>query len=320
MKKDDRPKTLDNTNVEELLADADKELEAAGIDPNAHPADAEEGADGGLQPDKENGEEAPTGEEEKPKEEEDDKGGEGEEANKDDDKDKDAAAGSSATDESGNKITFANAQELSDFVTKQMETLKDPTTTKEEKKDAEDALTSIKLYDDDQHKPKNWNEAFRDIIKAIRPVLKNMDAEDTKAVTDKVKSVNDEFDKIYDDLATKNSLPKRGTPEGNEVDRQITSVGAAYGIGDYRKAHAIWSKLPKETEITLPGGKTTKVGGLDYKPEKSAETKPEKKPNPSKTVAKLQSPGRSAGTPPSKKTDYSSIHNVSMDKLLEEDL
>lgn len=315
MKKDDRPKTLDNTNVEELLADADKELEAAGIDPNAHPADAEEGADGGLQPDKENEEETPTGE--------DDKGGEGDDADKDkdDDKDKDAAAGSSATDESGNKITFANAQELSDFVTKQMETLKDPTTTKKEKKDAEDALTSIKLYDDDEHKPKNWNEAFRDIIKAIRPVLKNMDAEDTKAVTDKVKSVNDEFDKIYDDLATKNSLPKRGTPEGNEVDRQITSVGAAYGIGDYRKAHAIWSKLPKDTEITLPGGKTTKVGGLDYKPEKPAtETKPEKKPNPSKTVARLQANGRSAGSTPVKKIEYKDIHSQSMDKLLEEDL
>lgn len=295
-------------SIDELLDEADAKLKEAGIDPNGHPVDDEEGSDGGLAPDKDDEAGDDAG---------DDSGDDaaGDDAGNGDDENAGGDGGASATDEEGKKITFDSAKELQDFVSEQMKTLKDTSTTQEEKKEAADKLESIKLYDDDNFKPQNWNVAFRDILRAIRPVLKDLDKDETQAVQEKLNNLNKEFDAAYDEIAKVAKLPARTTAEGKEVDRQITTVGAVYGVTDYKKAYQIWSKLPKGTELELPNGRKAKVGGLDYKP-----AAPAKKPNPSKEVARLQSPGKGGDSNKPKKLDYKSIHDQSMDQLLEDDL
>lgn len=291
---------FENMTIDEMLSEADKKLEESGIDPNGHPDDDEEGTPGELEPVTEiDDNEPPKAEEEEPKEAEKPSG--------------------EATDQTGQTVTFKSANDLNEFVKSQMETLKSDTSTEEEKKDAKDSLESMKFFDDD-YKPKDWNEAMREIVKNLRPVFNKLnqqeDEQQKQATKDHIQKINDEFDAAYDELAATNNLPKRGTEEGKTVDREITAVGAAFGITDYKKAYTAWSKMPKGTEISLSNGSKIKVGGLQ------TEAKPEvKKENPSKKVSRLMSNGNNSPTAEQKgKVEYFDIHNNSMDQLLEEDL
>jgi len=156
--------------------------------------------------------------------------------------------------------------------------------------------------------PSDWNDFARKILKHNSPKvvapkileqIKNM----TQKEREELKRIDAEFDKEYDALAAQSLVPARGTPEGIEVNKQITAIGAQFGQSSITKAHQLWSKIPK-----------SEGGGLDYVPAK--------KVNPSKAVAaKIGSSAasNSAGKVP-KAIPYSKLHAArSVDELIEEE-
>jgi hypothetical protein len=157
--------------------------------------------------------------------------------------------------------------------------------------------------------PKDWNDLLIRVVKFLSPKvyapkiieeIKKMTAAEKKEVED----IDKEFDAEYDALATEGKVPKRGTKEGDEVNTQISTIGAQFGQTSMTKAYELWSKIPKD-----------QGGGLDYKPG-------EKKPNPSKQVSRLvgSSQQTQAARKPKTKIPYDKLHAArSVDELVDEE-
>jgi hypothetical protein len=157
--------------------------------------------------------------------------------------------------------------------------------------------------------PKDWNDLLIRVVKFLSPKvyapkiieeIKKMTAAERKEVED----IDKEFDTEYDVLATEGKVPKRGTKEGDEVNTQISTIGAQFGQTSMTKAFELWSKIPKD-----------QGGGLDYKPG-------EKKVNPSKQVSRLvgSSQQTQAAEKPKTKIPYDKLHSArSVDELVDEE-
>lgn len=286
-----QPLNPDNMSDEELLEQADERLKKQGVDPHA-PATTEDGEESDLNPPDEE-EETPI----KPKVTVE---------NLDDTPvTKEGSQTATATDETGETITFKNKAELATFVQEQLATLNSGNTTTEEKKDAKEALDSVKFVEEDW-KPANWNEAFKFIMENVAPKMREQfreqDAQEKQKTEAELKSINDDFDKEYDGLATQYKLPARTTPEGAEVNRALADFAAKNGLVTYTQAYNLWSKIPKE-----------QGGGFG--------AAPVKKVNPSKAAArKIGSSQNGDAAAKGKGKAYSTVHTKSMDQLLEEEL
>jgi len=160
--------------------------------------------------------------------------------------------------------------------------------------------------------PADWNDFARKILKHASPkTLTPKILEQVREMTQKeraeLEQIDKGFDAEYDALATQGLVPQRNTPEGQEINKQITNVGASWGQSSITKAHELWKKIPKE-----------QGGGLEYvSPTKS-------KVNASKAVAAKMgsSQGSSTGKPKAGSIPYNRLHTArGVDELLEsEDL
>jgi len=156
--------------------------------------------------------------------------------------------------------------------------------------------------------PKDWNDFARTIIKHLSPqkYAPKLLAEFQKLTVQErkeIENINKEFDAEYDDIAAQGLIPARNTKEGEEINKQISTIGGQYGIGSMKKAYELWSKIPKE-----------QGGGLNY----AAPTKP----NPSKEASRLV--GSSSKTQNAGKTKtpipYDKLHSArSVDELIDEE-
>lgn len=314
--------SMQDIDIDEAIAKTDEKLKQQGIDPNASAVEEEGQEEGFLKVNKADGsEEGAEGDDDKGGEGDDDKGGEGGEGEGDDDKGgegdpDDKGAGATATNESGEEVTFKSAEALSKFVSEQVAILNKKGTSEEDAEAAKEALKSVKIFDE-KWKPKDWNDALVQLVPHIRKMIKEEDAADTAKVEASREEFNKKLDSEYDGLVKDKKIPARGTEDGKRVNRELAAVGSAYGLGSYRTAYDIWSKMPKGTEITLPTGDKVKVGGLEGSTTTTTTTK---KVNPSKAasrrIAGNSTPAATAGD--KKKADYSKIHNRSMDNLLDE--
>lgn len=316
--------SMQDIDLDSAMAAADEKLKKAGIDPDASAVEEEGEEAGFLKINTGDGE----GDDDNKGEEGDDSKGEGEDDNKDDDdkggegddsKDdgKGDGEGATATDESGEEVTFKSAEALSKFVSEQLKTIKDKETTPEDAQAAKDALKSVKIFDKDW-KPKDWNDALVQLFPHIRKMIKDEDAAEVAKTEAGRQEFNKRLDTEYDSLVKEKKIPPRTTEDGKRVNRELAIVGSAYGLGSYKTAFDIWSKLPKGTELVLPNGDKAKVGGLGGG---TADTTT-KKINPSKAasrrIAGNSTPESPAGA--KKKVDYSKVHGRSMDSLLDEAL
>jgi len=236
------------------------------------------------------------------------------------------ATGEKATEEEEEtpeapKYQFKTDEELDAFIkSRQPEVQSAPEPPKEPVKDEEDELEDFELfkgYRDPKtgewvgESPQDWNDFARRLLKyaspkALAPKVLEQVRNMTKQEQEELKRIDQEFDKEYDTLAAQGLVPQRNTKEGEEVNKQITSIGATYGQTSITKAHELWKKIPK-----------TEGGGLEY-------TSPTKvKVNASKAVAaKIGSSAASnnAGKP-STKIPYNKLHSArSIDELIEEDI
>jgi hypothetical protein len=213
------------------------------------------------------------------------------------------------------KYVFKTQEELDAFIEAQNKK-KTPAAPTEPEKTDEDELKDLIFWKGqvDENgkwvgeKPADWNDFARTIIKHLSPKtyapkvleeIKNMTAAEKR----EMETINAEFDAEYDEIAATGAVPKRGTKEGDEVNAQISLIGGQYGLTSIKKAHELWSKIPKE-----------QGGGLSFKPAAP-------KTNPSKEASRLigGSKGSQTSSRPSTKIPYSKLHAArSLDELLDE--
>lgn len=314
---------MQDVDLEAAMAATDEKLKKAGIDPDASAVEEEGEEAGFLKVNTEGSDSAGDDDNKGEGEDDDSKKGDGEEeddSKKGDGEEEDDAKkgdGATATDESGDEVTFKSAEALSKFVSDQVAILNKKDTTAEDAEAAKDALKSVKIFDP-TWKPKDWNDALVQLFPHIRKMIKDEDAAEVAKTESGRQEFNKKLDIEYDTLVKEKKIPDRSTEDGKRVNRELATVGAAYGLGSYRTAFDIWSKLPKGTELILPNGDKAKVGGLDG----AVTTPATKKTNPSKAASRFISGNSSAaaGGNAKKKPDYSKIHGKSMDSLLDESL
>lgn len=207
--------------------------------------------------------------------------------------------------------TFKTQEELDAYIRLQTPEKKEEPEDKEPPK--RDPLKLYEGYYDEKtgkwvgEAPKDWNDFATRLRDALTPEV----AQEVKGLSEserkELDKINAEFDREYNALATAGKVPALNTKEGQEVNKQISLIGATYGIGSITKAHELWAKIPKD-----------QGGGLEVQP----------KEDPEKTKAQAQKKragqvGSSKGTPSkqtNKKTPYNKLHFTNTDDLIEEAL
>lgn len=155
---------------------------------------------------------------------------------------------------------------------------------------------------DDNFKPDNWNDFAVKLLEKITPAVKEKIEQTTKAEREALERMDKELDRQYEEIAKKGLIPSLETPEGKEVNKQITMIGAAYGQPSITKAYELWSKIPK-----------SQGGGLDY-------TTPSKANANKAASAKIGSSAGTASFSNGKQKTYEDIRKKSLDDLIDEEL
>jgi len=145
-------------------------------------------------------------------------------------------------------------------------------------------------------KPADWNDAFVQFEK------KRQEQEIKR--NKQIEQVNKQFDQQYESFAKANGLPSLATPEGQEVNKQITQLGAKYGQTSMTSAAELWKIVPKE-----------QGGGLNY-----SAPKPASSSNPNKAVSAKIGGGSGSATPSKQGRSYAELHNKDIDTLIQEEL
>lgn len=221
------------------------------------------------------------------------------------------------------KYQFKTDEELDTFIKSRQVVTPTPETPKTPEKaegEEEDEFANVELFKGFRdpktgewvgEAPNDWNDFARRLLKhaspkTIAPKVVEQIKQMTQKEREELQRIDAEFDKEYETLATQGLVPHLNTPEGAEVNKQITNIGATYGQSSMIKAHELWSKIPKASG-----------GGLDY----TSPAKP--KVNPSKAVAAKQGSSAASGNAgrPTTKIPYNKLHSArSIDELIEEDL
>jgi len=205
---------------------------------------------------------------------------------------------------------FKTQGEFDDYV--QAEAEKRAAKTEEPKEEKKPLELFKGYYDEATNKwvgeaPKDWN----DFATKIRDVLTPEVAKEVKTMTAAERAefdkINQEYDEEYNAIAAQGKLPALDTKEGQEANKQISTIGASYGITSITKAYDLWSKIPKD-----------QGGGLDYQP---AVDVSKQKLQTQKQKAGLI--GSSRGTPSkqnNKQIPYNKLHFTNTDDLVDERL
>ena len=218
------------------------------------------------------------------------------------------------------KYSFKTDEELDEFL-KSRQVEEKPTTpapvppTKEEaEKDEFDDLTLFKGYKDPKtgewvgETPEDWNDFARRVLRQVSPkVIAPKILEEVREMTAKERAelteIDKGFDKEYDTLASQNLVPQRNTKEGEEINKQITNIGATYGQSSITKSYELWKKIPKEHG-----------GGLEY------VSPAKQKVNASKQVAGKIGSSSGGGKPKAGSISYEKLHSArGVDELLEDE-
>ena len=164
---------------------------------------------------------------------------------------------------------------------------------------------------DPNWKPLDWNDFAISLLEnptARQMLIKEMSGEVmgelknmTQAEKEEMEKINKGYDEEYDTIAKQGLLPALNTEEGKKVDKQISLIGATYGIASIAKSYDLWKKIP-----------IAQGGGLEYVPPKKASLNLQKQ-----RAGLVQSP---SGTQPpqGKVRTYEDFHKKSMDDLMDE--
>jgi hypothetical protein len=172
-----------------------------------------------------------------------------------------------------------------------------PKAPEEPKPSVQDKIKQI-LPDD--YKPETPTELYAKFKEAL--VLETKDDEE------RANQIQQQFDKQYLEVVTKNNLPDPKTDTGKQVKEQIRDLGIRYKANSYNEAYDLWSKLPQKFG-----------GGLDYQP-----PTPEPEPKPDLSEQKRRAamanaiPGGDGGGSSNKGLSYSDLAGKDLDTLLEE--
>lgn len=204
--------------------------------------------------------------------------------------------------------SFNTQEEYDEFV----EAQKNKTIVENMNKPEEKPAEPLKFFEDDW-KPNDWNNFGNAFINnpVVRKALVDTMSPDIKGVLDsltakdqkELDTIDKEYDKEYGALATKGLVPKLDTDDGKAVNKQISNIGAEYGVADLPKAYDLWSKIPKEHG-----------GGLEYVAKKTSVQV--RKQN----SAFLTPPRKAQPSTDKKVTTHEHISNTDMDSLVEEGL
>jgi len=144
--------------------------------------------------------------------------------------------------------------------------------------------------------PKDWKEVI-DVAK--RELSKE---QETKAK--KYSETQSQFDQQYESFARSSGLPSLSTPEGQELNKQITQFGVKYNQTSITAAAELWKVVPKE-----------QGGGLNY-----TAPKPVSSSNPNRAVSAKIGGGSGSATPNKQGRSYAELHNKDIDTLIQEEL
>ena len=155
------------------------------------------------------------------------------------------------------KYQFKTDEELDEFIKSRQsnapvppEAPVTPAKTEEEEEDEFKDLTIFKGYKDPKtgewigEVPDDWNDLARKVLrnvssKVVAPKILDQIRTMTQKDREELQRIDQEFDKEYDSLAVQGLVPQRNTPEGQEVNKQITNIGATYGQSSITKAHEL---------------------------------------------------------------------------------
>lgn len=157
--------------------------------------------------------------------------------------------------------------------------------------------------------PLDWNDHYNKIIEGLvrdlAPILTPTVATELKNMTEKQveesERFNIEFDKEYNDLSKQGLIPALSTPEGQEINKQISILAATYNLTSIKAGYELWKKMP-----------TAVGGGFDYIPPSK------QKINRQKEISSRIGGGGGTGSTKTKGVNYSDIHSKSIDALIQE--
>lgn len=151
-------------------------------------------------------------------------------------------------------------------------------------------------------KPNDWNHFAQEFRKKVVPFVENDIQAKQEAQRKHFEVLNQRFDREYTEVAKKYNLPALNTPEGQEINKQITTLGAKYNQESITNSAELWKSIPKENG-----------GGMDYTPTK--------KENPSKKASAMIGGSSSASTTSAKSnTTYEKLHKTDIDTLIDQAL
>src|SRR3990167_10753417 len=223
-------------------------------------------------------------------------------------------------------------EEIDEIVEAKKKELAEAGATKEEQKEAEDKIYEICKYAKNEEgkafipkegMPKDWNHAFTVFIQYLRDhpdliaenlapaILTEVDKISQKD-QQRINEINKGFDNELKQLHKEGKIPDPTSPEGKEIDlKYLTPLAVKYKLSSMREAYDIWSNIPAE-----------RGGGLGYtsKPEeKSVEVKKEEVKKQKQVASRAAGSGGGEGNVRKAKTiDYTTLHNTSLDSLLNE--
>lgn len=144
----------------------------------------------------------------------------------------------------GFKLPFKSQAELDQYILDKVEKREEERKlqAEEEKRKAEEKPDD-KLFPDG-YKAKDWNEAFATAMPKLEErMLKKIEGMNQEK-RNKLAKINQEFDQEFEVLASKDpNIPKKGTPEREDWEAEVTSVGSKFKLTSVTDAYTVWKVL-----------------------------------------------------------------------------